>query len=142
MLPKPQKVSTSNARLQVDGRSVSVGAYTINGNTYFKLRDIAAVLNGTETQFSVAYDKTVSSTTLTGDEPYISVGSEGKPAAAPPASAAESTAPLFINGERRFPTAYLIHGNNYFKLRDLGNIFHFSVGWDAASGTITVDTSR
>ena len=142
MLPKPQKVSASNARLQVNGKSVSVGAYTINGNTYFKLRDLAAVLNGTEAQFSVAYDKAISSITLTADEPYISAGTEGKPAAAPPASAAESTSPLFINGERRFPTAYLIHGNNYFKLRDLGNIFDFSVGWDAASGTITVDTSR
>ena len=142
MLPKPQKVSASNAKLQVDGKAVSVGAYTINGNTYFKLRDLAAVLNGTDAQFSVAYDKTLSSITLTSGEPYAAVGTEGKAAAAPPASAAESTAPLFIDGERRFPTAYLIHGNNYFKLRDLGNIFDFSVGWDAASGTITVDTSR
>lgn len=142
MLPPPQKVSASNARLQVDGKAVSVGAYTINGNTYFKLRDLAAVLNDTDAQFSIAYDNTLSSITLTSDEPYAPVGTEGRPAAAPPASAAESTAPLFIDGERRFPAAYLIHGNNYFKLRDLGDIFDFSVGWDQATGTITVDTSR
>ncbi len=142
MLPPPQKVSASNARLQVDGKAVSVGAYTINGNTYFKLRDLAAVLNGTDAQFSVAYDNTLSSIALTAGETYTSVGTEGRPAAAPPASAAESTSPLFINGERRFPTAYLIHGNYYFKLRDLGDIFGFSVGWDSTSNTITVDTSR
>ena len=142
MMPAPQKVSASNAKLQVDGKAVSVGAYTINGNTYFKLRDIAAVLNGTDAQFSVAYDNALSSITLTSGEAYAPVGTEGKAAAAPPASAAESTAPLFINGERRFPTAYLIHGNNYFKLRDLGNIFDFSVGWDSATGTITVNTSK
>ena len=142
MLPKPQKVSASSAKLQVDGKAVSVGAYTIHGNTYFKLRDLAAVLNGTETQFSVAYDNALSSITLTAGEAYAAVGTEGKAAAAPTASASESTSPLFINGERRFPTAYLIHGNNYFKLRDLGEIFDFSVGWDGASGTITVDTSR
>ena len=142
MLPKPQKVSTSNAKLQVDGKAVSVGAYTINGNTYFKLRDLAAVLNGTDAQFSVAYDNALSSITLTSDESYISVGTEGKPAAAPPASASESMSPLFINGERQFPTAYLIHSNNYFKLRDLGDIFGFTVGWDSATNTITVDTSK
>lgn len=142
MLPKPQKVSASNAKLQVDGKAVSVGAYTINGNTYFKLRDLAAVLNGTDARFSVAYDNTLSSITLTSDESYVSVGTEGKPAAAPPASASESMSPLFINGERRFPTAYLIHGNNYFKLRDLGDIFGFSVGWDSTTNTITVDTSK
>ena len=142
MLPMPQKVSTSNAKLQVDGNAVSVGAYTINGNTYFKLRDLAAVLNGTDACFSVSYDNTLSSITLTSGETYAAVGTEGRPAAAPPASASESTAPLFIDWERRFPTAYLIHGNNYFKLRDLGTIFDFAVGWDSTAGTITVETSR
>ena len=142
MLPAPQKVSASNAKLQVDGKAVSVGAYTINGNTYFKLRDLAAVLNGTDAQFSVAYDNALSSITLNSGEAYAPVGTEGRPAAAPPASASESLSPLFINGERRFPTAYLIHGNNYFKLRDLGNIFDFSVGWDSATSTITVNTSK
>lgn len=140
MLPAPQKVYASSAKLQVNGTPVSVGAYTINGNTYFKLRDLAAVLNGTGSQFSVAYDNALSSITLQAGEAYLPVGTEGKAAAAPPASASESLSPLFINGERCYPTAYLIHGNNYFKLRDLGDIFGFSVGWDSATSTITVET--
>ena len=97
-------------------------------------------MNGTGSQFSVAYDNALSSITLQAGEAYLPVGTEGKAAAAPPASASESLSPLFINGERCYPTAYLIHGNNYFKLRDLGDIFGFSVGWDSATSTITVET--
>ena len=37
-------------------------------------------------------------------------------------------------------TAYTIGGNNYFKLRDIGQAFDFGIGWDNATKTITIDT--
>ena len=39
-------------------------------------------------------------------------------------------------------TAYTINGNNFFKLRDLGSALDFYVGWDAAAGTVVVDTGK
>ena len=39
-------------------------------------------------------------------------------------------------------TAYHIEGNNYFKLRDIGEAFDFGVDWDEAAATIRIDTSK
>ena len=136
------QVSASAARMTVDGKPVSVGAYVINGNNYFKLRDVAAALNGTGKQFSVGYDSASGAVNLWSYRPYQMAGGEGSPAAAPPRTAAENLSPLFINGERRYPTAYLIHNNNYFKLRDLAAIFDFGVDWDGGTQTIIIDTAR
>ncbi|MFI3312544.1 MAG: hypothetical protein R3Y62_01525, partial [Eubacteriales bacterium] len=51
---------------------------------------------------------------------------------------AEAT--LFVDGAEVSLTAYEIQGNNYFKLRDLGELFDFNVSWDAQANAITVDT--
>lgn len=63
--------------LTVDGKAIT-GAeiYAINGNNYFKLRDVAAMLNGTDTQFSVAYDGATNTITMVTGEAYTPVGGE------------------------------------------------------------------
>lgn len=47
---------------------------------------------------------------------------------------------LRVDGVPVHVGAYTINGNTYFKLQDLGNIFSFTVGWEEATGTITIDT--
>jgi len=37
---------------------------------------------------------------------------------------------------------YYIEGNNYFKLRDIGQAFNFDMDWDGAKNAILVDTSK
>ena len=37
-------------------------------------------------------------------------------------------------------TAYNIDGNNYFKLRDLGEKFNFGVDYDEATNTVKLST--
>ena len=56
-------------------------------------------------------------------------------------AAAVSASKLLIDGKEVALTAYTIDGNNYFKLRDIGQAFDFGIGWDNASKTITIDTS-
>ena len=48
---------------------------------------------------------------------------------------------LLVDGREVSFTAYNIGGNNYFKLRDIGQLFDFGVGWDGATRTVTIDTS-
>ena len=50
---KDKKAVTSLAKLAVDGTAINVLAYTINDNTYFKLRDLASMLD-----FAVGWDDT------------------------------------------------------------------------------------
>ena len=36
--------------------------------------------------------------------------------------------------------AYMINGNNYFKLRDLGRLFDFDVSWDGENNCVLIDS--
>ncbi len=46
-----------------------------------------------------------------------------------------------MNGNVASLTAYTINGNNYFKLRDLGKLLDFGVGWDNNTRTISINTN-
>lgn len=58
------------------------------------------------------------------------------------ASATPTSSTVLVNGKNVSFDAYNINGNNYFKLRDIGQTFDFGVGWDGATSTITIDTAR
>ena len=55
--------------------------------------------------------------------------------------AKSSIYPLYINGVRANTTGWLIHGNNYFKLRDIGKLINFSVIYDSNINAIKIETS-
>lgn len=49
-------------------------------------------------------------------------------------------AKLNINGKPANSHSYVIDGYTYFKLRDLGNLLGFTVGWDTATSSISITT--
>ena len=59
--------------IYVDGAKANVAAYTIGGNNYFKLRDIAAIVNGSEKQFEVDWNNDQQRIDLTSGKPYINM---------------------------------------------------------------------
>ena len=129
------------SKVLVNGKSKAFEAYNIGGNNYFKLRDIAYVLNGTEAAFSVGWDGTANSIALEKGEAYAPTGSEMKVSGTKDIKdAVESKSTILIDGQKAALKAYTIKGNNYFKLRDLGNALGFNIGWDNASQTISIDT--
>ena len=134
--------ATPNAsKVTVNGEAKAFEAYTINGNNYFKLRDIAYVLNGTDASFSVGWDGAANSIALGKGEAYVSTGSEMKVSSTKDTKdAAESNSAILIDGQKAALKAYTIKGNNYFKLRDLGTAIGFQVGWDNAAKTISITT--
>ena len=44
------------------------------------------------------------------------------------------TSPILLNGAPVEIEAYTINGHNYFKLRDLGKVLNFNVGWSNSRG--------
>ena len=50
------KVMVSPQNLTVDGKNIKCEKYNIDDRNYFKLRDLAELLNGTTSQFDVDYD--------------------------------------------------------------------------------------
>ncbi len=138
--PKGPAANPTSSKVLVNGKEVAFDAYTIDGSNYFKLRDLAFVLNGTEKQFEVGWDNASKTITLTSGQGYTANGSEmAKGSGAQ--SASVSASKLLIDGKEVSLTAYTIGGNNYFKLRDIGQAFDFGIGWDNATKTITIDTS-
>jgi len=132
----------TNSTVAVNGKSITFDAYNINGFNYFKLRDLALVLNGSEKQFSVIWDDSKKAITLTLGAAYKPTGEEMSPKGASNKSAALSGAAVYLSDGRGLSLdAYNIDGYNYYKLRDLGTALNFNVGWDADSNTITIVTT-
>ena len=53
--------------------------------------------------------------------------------------AAISNQPVYVDGQQVFMTAYQIGGNNYMKLRDIGEAVGFNVYWDGTSVRVESD---
>lgn len=132
----------SSAKVLVNGTEVAFDAYTIAGNTYFKLRDVAKVVSGTEKQFEVTWDKAKKAINLVSGRAYTETGSELTRGDGAAKKATPSVAAIYKDGEYASFTSFNISGNTYFKLRDLGQAFDFNVGWDGASKCITIDTAK
>ena len=131
--------SPTASKVTVNGEAKAFEAYNINSNNYFKLRDIAYVLNGTDASFSVGWDGTANSIALVKGEAYAPTGSEMKVSGTKDIKdAVASNSSILIDGVKAALKAYNINGNNYFKLRDLGTALGFNVGWDNASQTISI----
>lgn len=145
LTPKPEPglvtaVPTAST-VYVNGTQVAFDAYNIAGNNYFKLRDLAFILSGSEAQFEVGWNAAANSIQLTTRKPYTPVGGEMSAGSKINQIGKPTKSALYLNGARADFTAYNINGNNYFKLRDIGQAINFSVEWDAARRCITIDTS-
>jgi Leucine-rich repeat (LRR) protein len=126
----------------VNGKSVAFDAYNISDNNYFKLRDLAFILSGTEKQFEVSYDEVTRAIALTSGVAYTPVGGEMTGKGAGDKTPAPTSSKIYLDGKDVSFTAYNIDGNNYFKLRDIGAAFNFGVDWDGARNTIVIDTGK
>ncbi len=140
--PTKTEVTSHNANLLVNGTSSAFEAYEIEGNNYFKLRDLAKVLSGTDKQFEVSWDAEKNAINLVSGKAYTIAGGELAKADGSSKEAELNTSKIYLDGKELSLTAYTIGGSNYFKLRDLGQAVDFAVGWDSASSTIQIDTTK
>lgn len=141
VLPDEVSAVPSSSKVLVNGFSVSFDAYNINGNNYFKLRDIAKVVSGTEKQFEVLWDNDKKAINLISAQPYTVVGGELSTGAKMAQKATLNKSVIYKDRHVVSLTAYTINGNNFFKLRDLAQAFNIGVTWDGSTKTIGIDTS-
>ncbi|MBQ3880830.1 MAG: hypothetical protein II727_11040 [Oscillospiraceae bacterium] len=134
----------SAQNLTVDGKAVSCDKYNIDGSNYFKLRDLAYLLNGTESQFDVGWNEEKGIVSITTKHAYTtSDGHELEIGADLSATAQRSAQTIQIDGAVRSGlTVYNIGGSNFFKLRDLGIALGFGVGYNAATNTAIVTSGE
>jgi len=141
------------AKLLVNGEVVNVDAYNVGGSNYFKLRDVAAMLTGSEKQFNVIYNagkkcveiKRLTTYTPTASDLLTGGADTVNAKFAEPVVYADGTMVnvydhdgCLVEGLR----AYNIGGSNYFKLRDLGQFIDFNVGYSNTEKCISIDTAK
>ena len=145
----PTALAAADVRLSVQNLTVNsvpirCEKYNIDGYNYFKLRDLAFLLNGTESQLSVGYDIDTNTVTIDTGRSYVSNGTEllfdGSDKSA---SARATPQSIRLNGRPvNGLSAYNIGGYNYFKLRDLGEAVGFLVDFDADTNTAIVRSGK
>ena len=134
-IPSPQAVF-------VNGQNIAFDIYNIGGYNYFKLRDMAYALNGTQRQFSIWYDEALEIVCLDTGCGYTPVGGEMSGKSAFEKSANATSQRVFLNGQEVNLAAYNIDGNNYFRLHNLGQALDFHVSYDSAANAVVIDTSK
>ena len=138
---KALDITPSVHKVTVDGESVAPQGYNINGDNYYKLRDIAYILNGTNSQFNVTWDPDNNRILLTPDEAYQEVGDEmGSAASAVVESCSPSNSSIILDGRSLSLTGYRINGNNFYRLRDVGKALDFGVDFDEQTRTVLIDS--
>ena len=127
--------------IYVDGTKVNGAAYMINDNNYFKLRDVAAMVNGSSKQFEVSWNETNKRIDLTTNKAYTVVGGEMALPSSAVKTAKESKASVFKDGNKADYTGYNISDNNYYKLRDLCKDMNIGVKFDLATNRVDILTT-
>lgn len=134
------KAVPNNSSVAVDGKVIEIGAYNINGYNYFKLRDIAMALNGTNSNFEVGYDAEAKCISLTTKKAYTVAGGELGEKPSTNKYAENSNQKIMLDGKDATMQAYVIDGYNYFQLRELGENLGFEVAWDDGTKSINMIT--
>ncbi|MDF2652026.1 MAG: hypothetical protein K0Q73_7831 [Paenibacillus sp.] len=129
------------SKVLINGKEEAFQAYNINDNNYFKLRDLAMVVNGTEKNFQVSWDAAKNAISLESHKAYTPEGGELVASDKAISKEANPTSSiLFLDGKEIKLIAYNIDGNNYFKLRDIAKAFNIGVTWDDKTNTVGIDT--
>lgn len=132
------------SRVLVNGEEVAFEAYNIGGSNFFRLRDLAMALSGTEKQFAVYWQEGAANMiiTLTSGRAYEPVGGELAVGDGTVKAARASSHTVYLDGSQIALQSYNIGGSNFFRLRDLGRVLDFGVGYDAETGTVSIDTAK
>lgn len=128
----------------VDSEQINFGSYNIAGSNFFKLRDLAYVLNGTNKQFAVVWDADANAINIKSNRPYSPVGGEvsAENYSSGNRDAKPTTAKVYLDNQEMTLTAYNIDGNNYFKLRDIGQALDFGILWDEAVRCVIIESGQ
>ena len=141
---KLEKVSStvvfSSQTLKVNGVAQDVDIYIIDGSSYFKLRDIAAKVSGTGSQFDVAYDAAVRTVRITTGAAYTVEPDDLVTGVDHSKEAVRGTQRIEIDGQPVALHPYNIGGNNFFPLVELGKLLNFDVDYDAVGRAMLVTT--
>lgn len=131
----PSDYVSITASMTVDGKVLELDSYNIKGNHYFKMSDIARVINNTEKQFEVALVKESNRMNLTSKTAYTATDIVYE-------DMTVSDITLYLDGKVILVKSYELGEGCYFNLRDVAKAIGFNVYWNKEEHSIDIDTSQ
>lgn len=143
---KEEKINAEVSRQKIlfDGKEIdTIEAYNIEGNNYFKLRDVAALVSGTEINFDVSFNETRRSVEITRDTAYKKQKNDLVKKVSDSKLDVRNAKPVcYIDNEKVLYKGYLINNNNFFRLRDLGKTIGFYVSYDKDEDAVIIKSEK
>lgn len=138
--PDASQVVVSPQTVTYNGKEVEMEVYNIDGYNYFKLRDVAALVNDSSNRFEVGFIGETFTVNCTTGKSYTAVGNEMAVGTDKSATCVASRWTMIVDGNIVDCDIYNIGDNNFFKLRDLGGALGFGVEYDEATNTAMITT--
>ncbi|MCD1147769.1 DUF1343 domain-containing protein [Peptoniphilus sp. KCTC 25270] len=138
---KSEQGLRSPQQLYLDNQPTELRGYNINDYNYYRLRDLAALLEG-KVDFNA--EGAIDDITIYKNTPYVHFSSDvGATSQRVTAIEKNLTIQIIDNGQVQIRNlkAYNIDGFNYFRLRDVGEILGFGVDYDGPNNRALVMTN-
>lgn len=128
-------------KITLDGKEVSLQGYLIENANYFKLRDLANILNGTCAQFDISYNKEKAQIQIKKSTSYSEAQKGLSALKSEKVNAEMSTQNVLVDGVTHKVYTALIEQNNFVKLRDVAKILGFEVEYNETTKEINLKTT-
>ena len=136
------KAVKSNSKIVVDGEEVNIDSYNIKGTNYVKIRDIAMLLDDSEKQFEVGWNKEKRAIDLLTSERYTVIGGELEKINTKKVDLRFNKSSVNVDGEEVALESYNINNETYFKLRDISEEINIGLKWNQKEKSIQLDTTE
>ena len=125
------KAIPSACKFYINSKPVNITSYLIDDTNYIKLRDFAAILDGTQAEFAIDFAN--NKITITKNSEYSFIGSElsGK------ADVAVKQAKKSTGTLENF-ASYNIENNNYISIRELCDAFGVQIAYDVNTNSVNM----
>lgn len=149
-IPAAGTAVASTQEILLDGKQLELQCYAIREDgglaNYVRLRDLLYALEGAGARFGVKWDGSSQRVVVVSDTAYTPDGSENAAPFTGDRAYKVDSNPVSFDGTDALLAAFRLFddqggGYTYYKLRDLGRLLDFNVGWDSTKG-IFVETGK
>ncbi len=130
----------SRQQVTLNGENVRIGAYNLEDENYFKLRDLAALLKDTSARFNVYYSESSNSVGIFPGDGYQPILGDLAMNPDQVTTGISSPQTLLVDNDPVSIKAFNINDNNYYRLRDIARFIDLSVDYNANTDTVVLET--